>query len=121
MAQRSPPKTKLNETQPNRDPGPNQMVLFSFPADAHWNAKRNAIEFGVGLGDYQGVVRVDQRVFRHLIGAPATPAKCIELDHLQRIDFERAAEEKLRRRELADDRNIELTGRDLRRVIRGFR
>jgi hypothetical protein len=97
------------------------MVLFCFPADAHWNAKRNAVEFGVGLRDYQGIVRVDQRVFRHLIGAPATPAKCIELDHLQRIDFERAAEEKLRRRELADDGNIGLTGRDLRRVIRGFR
>ncbi len=63
----------------------------------------------------QGVVRVDRRVFRHLLGEPATPARCIELYHLQRTEFERAAEEKLKRRELADDGNIELSGRDLRR------
>jgi len=97
------------------------MVLFSFPADAHWNTKRNTVEFSVGLGEYQGVVRVDQRVFRNLLGEPATPAKCLEMYHLQRTQFERAVEERLRRRELADDGNIELTGRDLRRASRGFR
>jgi hypothetical protein len=97
------------------------MALFSFPADAHWNGPRNAVEFSVGLGEYQGVVRVDQKVFRRLSGAPTTPAKCLEIYHLQRTQFERAVEEKLRRRELADDGNIELTGRDLRRASRGFR
>jgi hypothetical protein len=97
------------------------MALFSFPADARWNTKLDAVEFGIGLGEYQGVVRVDRRVFRHLLGEPATPARCIELYHLQRTEFERAAEEKLRRRELADDGNIELTGRDLRRGSGGSR
>jgi hypothetical protein len=92
------------------------MMLFSFPSDAHWNAKLEAAEFGIGVGEYQGVVRVDRRVFRHMLGEPATPARCIEVYHLQRTEFERAAEEKLRRRELADDGNIELTGRDLRRA-----
>ena len=91
-------------------------MLFSFPSDAHWNAKLEAVEFGIGVGEYQGVVRVDRRVFRHMLGEPATPARCIEVYHLQRTEFERAAEEKLRRRELADNGNIELTGRDLRRA-----
>ena len=31
------------------------MVLFSFPADTHWNTKRSAVEFSVGLGEYQGM------------------------------------------------------------------
>jgi hypothetical protein len=91
------------------------MILFSFPSDAHWNADLQAVEFGIGLGEYQGVVRVGRRVFRHLLGGPATPERCIEIYHLQRTHFERAAEEKLRRRELAEDGNIELTGRDFRR------
>jgi hypothetical protein len=49
------------------------MMLFSFPSDAHWNAKLEAVEFGIGVGEYQGVVRVDRRVFRHMLGEPATP------------------------------------------------
>ena len=28
------------------------MVLASFPDDAHWNAKRNAVEFSAGLGSW---------------------------------------------------------------------
>jgi hypothetical protein len=33
---------------------------------------------------------------------------------LQRTRFERAAERKLRRRQLTEDGNVEITGRDLR-------
>jgi hypothetical protein len=29
-------------------------LFFTFPEDARWNAKRQAVEFGVEIGDYQG-------------------------------------------------------------------
>jgi len=31
-------------------------MFFSFPEDAPWNAEREAVEFGVGIGEYEGVV-----------------------------------------------------------------
>ena len=33
-------------------------MFFTFPEDAHWNAERQAVEFGVEIGEYHGVVRV---------------------------------------------------------------
>jgi len=38
----------------------------------------------------------------------------MEAFHLQRMRFELVVERKLRRRQLADDGNVEITGRDLR-------
>ena len=46
-------------------------MLFTFPEDAHWNADRQAVEFGVEIGEYRGVVRVPRRVFQRLL--PETP------------------------------------------------
>jgi hypothetical protein len=45
-----------------------------------------------------------------------TPERCIEAKpfHLQRTRFEVIAERKLRRRQLTDDGNVEITGRDPR-------
>ncbi|MBV8774260.1 MAG: hypothetical protein JO166_18280 [Deltaproteobacteria bacterium] len=43
-----------------------------------------------------------------------TPERCLEAFHLQRTRFEMAVERKLRRRQLTDDGNVEITGRDLR-------
>jgi hypothetical protein len=37
-------------------------MFFRFPPDAGWNPDRNAFEFGIGVGDYEGVVRVSRRV-----------------------------------------------------------
>ena len=90
------------------------MTFFSFPEDARWNPHTEAIEFSVAIGGYEGTVRVPARIFRALLGAPPTPEKCLETYHVHRTHFERAVEAKLRRRELADDGNVELTGRDLR-------
>ena len=42
-------------------------MFFIFPEDAHWNADRQAVEFGVEIGEYRGVVRVPRRVFRRLL------------------------------------------------------
>src|SRR3954466_13486635 len=90
------------------------MVFFTFPEDARWNDHRKAVEFTVLLGEYQGTVRVGRRVFQHLLDQSPTPERCLEAFHLQRTRFELVVERKLRRRQLTDDGNIEITGRDLR-------
>ena len=38
-------------------------MFFTSPEDARWNAERQAVEFGVKIGEYHGVVRVPRRVF----------------------------------------------------------
>jgi hypothetical protein len=43
-----------------------------------------------------------------------TPERCMEAFHLQRTRFELIVERKLRRRQLSDDGNVDITGRDLR-------
>ena len=41
------------------------------------------------------------------------PEGCVEACHLQRTRFESIAERKLRRRQLTEDGNVEISGRDL--------
>lgn len=89
-------------------------VFFRFPEDVRWNDDRQAVEFGVGVGEYDGVVRVPRQVFRRFLDGAVTPGRCVEAYHLQRTRFERIAERKLRNRQLTEDGNIEITGRDLR-------
>ena len=75
-------------------------MFFTFPENARWNAERQAVEFGVGIGEYEGVVRLPRRVFQRLLPQSPTPERCIEAYHLQRTRFEQIAERKLRRRQL---------------------
>jgi hypothetical protein len=89
-------------------------MFFSFPEDARWNPDRMAVEFGVEIGEYRGVVRVSRRVFQRLLSESPTPERCVEGYHLHRTRLELIAERKVRRRQLTDDGNIEITGRDLR-------
>ena len=89
-------------------------AVFEFPENASWNDKRDCVEFSVILGPYEGTVRVPRRVFQGLLDQRPTPEWCIEAFHLQRTRFEMIAERKLRRRQLTDDGNVEITGRDLR-------
>ena len=89
-------------------------MFFRFPPDARWNPERNAVEFGIGVGEYEGVVRVSRRVFQILLPEAPTPERCLEAYHLHRTRLELIAEQKLRRRQLTDDGNVEITGRDLR-------
>ena len=91
-------------------------MFFTFPEDAHWNAERQAAEFGVEIGEYHGLVRVPRRVFQRLLPERPTPERCVEAYYLQRTKFESIAERKLRRRQLTDDGNVEISGRDLREV-----
>ena len=89
-------------------------MFFRFPEDARWNPDRQVVEFGVGIGEYEGVVRIPRQVFRRFLDGTTTPERCLETYHLQRTRFELVAERKLRNRRLTDDGNIEITGRDLR-------
>jgi hypothetical protein len=49
-----------------------------FPDDAQWNAERQAVEFGVEIGEYHGVVTIPRRVFQRLLPDTPTPERCIE-------------------------------------------
>jgi Protein of unknown function (DUF1488) len=84
------------------------------PEDARWDAERQGVEFAVEIGEYRGVVRVPRRVFRRLLPERPTPEQCIEAYYLQRTWLEGIAERQLRRCRLAEDGNVEITGRDLR-------
>jgi hypothetical protein len=86
-------------------------MFFTFPEDARWNADRQAVEFGVEIGDYRGVVRVPRRVFQRLLPERPTPERCVEAYYLQRTRFESIVEGKLRRRQLTEDGNVEISGR----------
>jgi hypothetical protein len=68
----------------------------------------------VSIGDYEGVVCVPRQVFRRFVDGAVTPERCVEAYHLHRTRFERIVERKLRGRQLTDDGNVEITGRDLR-------
>jgi hypothetical protein len=83
------------------------------PEDARWNAER--------AGD--GVRGRDRRVprrgpgpaalFQRLVPERPTPERCVEAFYLQRTRFESTAERKLRRRQLTEEGNVEISGRDL--------
>ena len=90
------------------------MLFFQFPEDGRWSDDRDAVEFSIILRPYEGTVRIGRRVFQGLLDLRPTPERCIEAFHLQRTRFEMIVERKLRRRQLAEDGNIEITGRDLR-------
>jgi hypothetical protein len=85
-------------------------MFFTFPEDARWNTERQAVEFG----EYRGVVRVPRRVFQRLLPERPTPERCVEAYYLQLTRFELVAERKRRHRQLTEDGNVEITGRDLR-------
>jgi len=89
-------------------------LFFTFPEDAHWNAERQAVEFGVEIGEYRGVVRVPRGVFQRLLPERPTPERCVEAYYLQRTRFESMAERKLRRSQLTEDGNVQISRRDLR-------
>jgi hypothetical protein len=92
------------------------LSFFAFPEDARWNPDSEAVEFTVSIGEYQGTVRIGRFVFRRFLGKSVSPEACVESYHLHRTRIEQAVEAKLRRKELAEDGNLDLTSRDLARV-----
>src|SRR5689334_24726030 len=89
-------------------------MFFRFPPDARWNSERSVVEFGIGVGEYEGVVRVSRRVFQMLLPEAPTPERCLEAYYLHRTRLELIAERKVRRKQLTEDGNVEITSRDLR-------
>ena len=89
-------------------------MFFRFPPDARWNADLAAVEFSIGVGEYDGIVRITRRVFQGLLDQSPTPERCLEAYYLYRTRLELIAERKVRRRQLTDDGNVEISGRDLR-------
>ena len=59
------------------------------------------------------MVRVPRRVFQRLLPEQPTPERCVDTI-LQRTRFESIAERKLRRRQLTEDGNAQISGQDLR-------
>jgi hypothetical protein len=59
------------------------------------------------------VVTVPRRVFQRLLPERPIPEKCVEAYYLQRTRFESIAGRKLRQRQLTEDGNVEIGGRDL--------
>ena len=94
-------------------------MFFRFPPDARWNADFAVVEFGIGVGEYEGIVRVPRRVFQALLDQSPTPERCLEAYYLYRTPLEMIAERKVRSRQLTEDGNVEISGRELRG--RGFR
>jgi hypothetical protein len=68
----------------------------------------------VEIGEYHGVVGVPRRVFQRLLPERPTPECCVKAYYLQRTRFESTAERKLRRRQLTEDGDVGISGRDLR-------
>jgi hypothetical protein len=61
------------------------------------------------------LVSIARRVFQRLLDQSPTPKRCMEAFHLQRTRFELVVVRKLRRRQLTEDGNVEINGRDLRK------
>jgi hypothetical protein len=54
-------------------------MFFTFPEDARWSPERSAVEFGIGIGEHKGVVRVGRRVFHpQRRNAASKPTICTE-------------------------------------------
>jgi hypothetical protein len=87
-------------------------MFFTFPEDARWNAERQAVEFGVEIGEYGWSGCRDAYFSARSRRRP--PRGCVEAYYLQRIRFEGIAERELRRRQLTGDGNVEISGADLR-------
>jgi hypothetical protein len=88
-------------------------MFFTLLEDARWSAERQAVEVGVEIGEYQGVVRVGPRVFQLLPERP-TPERCLEPTTSSGPGSRALPSGKLRRRQLTQAGNVEISGRDLR-------
>lgn len=89
------------------------MPIFTFPDEPVWNEETRSVEFTVEVGEYQGRVSIPRRVFQQLLQEGPTPELCVAAVHAERALFERAVEQKIERRRLTDDGNLELSAADL--------
>jgi hypothetical protein len=86
-------------------------MFFTFPEDARWGGERSAVEFGVEIGEYPGVVRVPRRVLQRLLPERPTPERCVEAHS---GPSSRASPSGSSAGGSDRGRNVEISGRDLR-------
>ena len=71
------------------------------------------MEFGIEIGEYQGWFG-SRGGSSSASSRNAHPLPCVEAYYLRQTRFETIAQQKLRRRQLTEDGNVEISGRDLR-------
>jgi hypothetical protein len=102
---------------------PNIAIQGGLPCSSHFPTTPGGTptgwpsSSGSEIGEYRGLVRVGCRVFQRILSQNPTPERCIGGYYLHRTRLELIAERKVRRRQLTDDGNIEITGRDLRDAV----
>jgi hypothetical protein len=84
-------------------------MFFTFPEDTRWITERQAVGFGEHHGGPGAAA-----LFQSLLPERPTPERSVEAYYIQRTRFESIAGRKLRRRQLTEDGNVEISGRDLR-------
>jgi hypothetical protein len=62
-------------------------MFFTFPEDARWNAERQAVEFGVEIGEYHGGFGFRGACLKRLLPERPTPERCLAAYYLQRTTF----------------------------------
>jgi hypothetical protein len=89
------------------------VELFTFPDDSRWDETEDAVLFSVQIGEYRGNVVVPRRVLQSFAGRRLRPEECVEQFHMNRTEFERVAEAKVRALQLDDEANIRIRASDL--------
>ena len=84
-------------------------MFFRFPPDARWNPERSVVEFGIGVGEYEGVVRISRRVFQILLTEAPTPER-----FSKPITCTGPGSNSSPNGRFAAGGHVEITGRDLR-------
>jgi hypothetical protein len=89
-------------------------MFFRFPEDARWKPIGRQSSSASVSANTRAWSACRARSSGALSTSAITPERCLEAFHLQRMRFELIVERKLRNRQLTDDGNVEITGRDLR-------
>lgn len=94
------------------------MPNYILPA-CDWRADIDSLAFRPT--GHEGLCVVHRRAFRALLGDIATPEQCAEYFGTQQPAFERAANRKITRNQIARDANFHLNSRDIKRAAEEYR
>ena len=93
---------------------PNAPMFFTFPDDARWNAERQAVEFCVEIGNTTASCGYPGACFSACCRRRPPPNAALKHTICSGHALRGVAEQKLRWRQVTEDGNVEITGRDLR-------
>ena len=80
-------------------------MFFRFPPDARWSPERNTVEFGIGVGEYEGVVLNVRCKFRAAPAARQSHPDVVPIRMARkRMSGKHISGESLSRRRFASDR-----------------